>query len=83
MDDGAGKDGEHGEEGDKQGNETSGKGSLLANSRGAGSKRKSEVLTDTRPTPPVKKIKHETPQRSISAEESEEPEEEDEGEDDT
>lgn len=83
MDEGAGKDGEHGEEAEKQGNETSGKGSLLANSRGAGSKRKSEVLTDARPTPPGKKIKHETPQRSISAEESEEPEEEDEGEDDT
>ncbi len=81
MDDG-GKDGEQGEDREKQRNEIPGKGNL-ANPRGAGSKRKSEVLTDNRPAPAVKKIKHETPQRSTSAEESEEPEEEDEGEDDT
>lgn len=77
------KGGELGDElADKHGSETPAKSSL-ANSRGAGSKRKSDALNDNRPPPPAKKIKHEAPRRSTSGEESEEPEEEDDGEDDT
>ena len=67
---------------DNKGNESTAKGSLT-NSRGAGSKRKSDALGDNRAVPSAKKIKHEPPRRSTSGEESEEPEEEDEGEDDS
>lgn len=79
----SGKGGELGEEiGEKEGAETPAK-ATLATSRSSGNKRKASTLGDDKPTPSAKKAKHEPSRRSTSVEESDEPEEDDEGEDDT
>lgn len=80
----SGKGGELGDElADKEGIETPAKASLTS-SRSSGNKRKAATaLGDERLTPSNKKIKHEPARRSTSVEESDEPEEDDEGDDDT
>lgn len=67
---------------DKEEIETPAKASLTS-SRSSGNKRKAAALGDERSTPSNKKIKHEPARRSTSVEESDEPEEDDEGDEDT
>lgn len=79
----SGKGGELGDElANKEGTETPAKGSLTS-SRSAGNKRKSAPLGDERQASSNKKVKHEPVRRSTSVEESDEPEEEEDGDEDT
>lgn len=67
--------------GDKVGNESTSKNSL-ASSRSSGNKRKASSVGDEKSIRSAKKIKLDTGKGSTSAEDSDEPDEDDEGEED-